>query len=248
MIFNKSLERIQATPFKIEMATGSVMYNHYNRLSNIVTTLLYTNGKDVPNMLYDHDPNNMDGVYQSGMLDNNQDALRNEFEYRYENKLDTFQEKIDDMLDLLRTYGGHPDKMLERYDKTTKDYLTSKVFPFFKKMEQYYGPGIMTIYRFYVNQILEERTEFKKDFYDDCLRGYIAEQNEKKLCQQITKVILEDLKKNGTMKQAAVVNNFPKEQQKFVRKCLTDLEQKGRIVRGKKDLSKSGIWFLTYVK
>ena len=193
-----------------------------------------------------HDPNNRDGLYQSGMLDNDQDALRNEFEYRYESKLDSFQEKIDDMLDLLRTYSGHPDKMLERYDKKTTDFLTSKVFPFFKDMVQYYGSGIMADYQDYVNQILEERDDFQKDFYEDCLQGYIEEENEKKLCQQITKTILENLKKNSPMKQSVLMGCFPKEQQSVVRKCLTDLQNKGRIVREKKDNGR--IWFLSYVK
>jgi hypothetical protein len=47
MIFNNSLERIQATPFKIELATGSVMYKHYNRFCDFVTILLFSIAKDL---------------------------------------------------------------------------------------------------------------------------------------------------------------------------------------------------------
>lgn len=196
-----------------------------------------------------HDPNNHDEVYQSGVMDHDYVSLCDEFAYHYEAKLDAFQDKVDSFRDMFFTFGGvHPDKLLARYDKRTSDYLENVVLPFFEEMKDYYGPNIMGIYQEYADQLNMERASFIKDGYNDFLQDYNEEQEYKKLYQQTTKKILELLKQNSPIKQAALVNSFEKEHQSIVRKCLKELLVKGRIIRAKKDLSKNGVWFLCFVK
>lgn len=196
-----------------------------------------------------HDPKNHDEIYQSGMLDYDLDSLRNEFEFFYERKLEGFQDKVDSFRDILMNYNyTHPDKLLASFDKKSSDYLKKTVRPFLESMTDYYGSKIMDIYQEYADQIAEERADFIKDSYDYCLQVYTAAQEYKKLHQQLTKRILELLKQDSPMKQAALVNSFPKEQQNVVKKCVKELLVAGRILRAKKDLSKSGVWFLCFVK
>lgn len=49
-----------------------------------------------------HDPTNKDEIYQSGMLDNEPESLCDEFEYHYERKLDSFQDKMDEFSDIFK--------------------------------------------------------------------------------------------------------------------------------------------------
>lgn len=193
-----------------------------------------------------HDPKNKEEIYQSGYFDNDPDGLKDEFEYCYERKLDSFQNKLDDLRDVFcPDYLVHPDKLLERYDKRTTEYLTVKVFPFFKEMEKYYGPKIMDIYQEYIDQVAEERASFVKFEYEDMLKEFIEEQEYEKLFRKYEKQIVGILKKNVPMKPNALINSFPKEQQKIVKDCLNNLISENRVFRVRKDINKKGSpWFL----
>ncbi len=195
-----------------------------------------------------HDPNNNDEVYQSGVMDNDYSALRDEFEYHYEDKLDRFQDAVDNFRDIFDSYTVNPDKLLAKFDKKTSDYLETEVLPFFEDMTDYYGPKIMEVYEEYVRQVAEERSYFIKFDYDECLKDYNELQEEKKFYQQTSKKVLNLLKQNSPMKQAALISSFPKEHQSTVRKCVKEMLVKGRIIRAKKDLSKSGALFLCFIK
>ena len=193
-----------------------------------------------------HDPTNKDGVYQSGIIDNDLDALRDEFEYHYEKRLDSFQDKIDDFSSIFNSEQVvHPDKMLTSYDKKTTKYLTSYVFPFFKEMEKYYGPKIMDVYQEYIDQIAEEREAFVKFDYEGRLQEHAEEQEYKKKCKECGKQIVEILKKNIPMKQATLINSFQKEHQEIVKDSLNNLISENRVFRVRKDINKKGSpWFL----
>lgn len=192
-----------------------------------------------------HDPTNKDEIYQSGMLDNEPESLCDEFEYHYERKLDSFQDKVDDFYEIFNPDTLiHPDKLLALYDKKTTNYLTSKVFPFFNEMVQYYGPKIMDVYQEYIDRIAEERESFLKYEYEDCLQDFIAEQEHKNLCRQFKKQIVDLLKKNIPMKQAALLNSFSKEEQKIVKVSLKELIKENRVFQVKKDTTNKGVWFL----
>ena len=206
--------------------------------------MLKNNVKDVRRML--HDPKYKDEIYQSGYYDDKPDALRDEFEYFYERKLDSFQDKLDDLSDVFNPDDTiHPDKLLARYDKKTTEYLTTKVFPFFKEMVKYYGPKIMDVYQEYIDQVAEERDSFVKFEYEDMLKEFIEEQEYKKLCLQYKKQIVEILKKHVPMKPNALINSFPKEEQKIVKDCLKYLMSENRVFRVRKDMNKKGSpWFL----
>lgn len=193
-----------------------------------------------------HDPNNKEEIYQSGYFDNNPDGLRDEFEYRYERKLDSFQDRIDDFSDIFNSEDViHPDKLLASYDKKTTNYLTTKVFPFFKEMEKFYGSKIFDIYQEYIDQIAEERKTFVKSDYEDRLQEYTEEQEYKKKCKECGKQIVEILKKNIPMKQATLINSFQKEHQEIVKDSLNNLISENRVFRVRKDINKKGSpWFL----
>ncbi len=193
-----------------------------------------------------HDPKNKEEIYQSGYFDNDPDGLRDEFEYHYERKLDSFQDKIDGFCDIFSSEDViHPDKLLASYDKKTTEYLTVKVFPFFKEMVKYYGPKIMDIYQEYIDQISEERASFVKFEYEDRLKEFIEEQEYEKLFQQYEKQIVDILKKNVLMKPNALINSFPIEQQKIVKECIKYLISGNRVFRVRKDINRKGSpWFL----
>lgn len=193
-----------------------------------------------------HDPKNKEEIYQSGYFDNNPDGLRDEFEYRYERKLDSFQDRIDDFSDIFNSEDViHPDKLLASYDKKTTNYLTTKVFPFFKEMEKFYGSKIFDIYQEYIDQIAEERKTFVKSDYEDRLQEYTEEQEYKKKCKECGKQIVEILKKNIPMKQATLINSFQKEHQEIVKDSLNNLISENRVFRVRKDINKKGSpWFL----
>lgn len=192
-----------------------------------------------------HDPTNKDEIYQSGMLDNEPESLCDEFEYHYERKLDSFQDKMDEFSDIFNQDAlTHPDRLLSLYDKRTTKYLISKVFPFFKEMVKYYGPKIMDVYQEYIDRIAEERESFLKFEYEDSLQNFIAEQERKKLCQQFKIQIVDLLKKNVPMKQVALMSCFSKEEQNNVKDSLKELIVENRVFRVKKDTTKKGTWFL----
>ncbi len=193
-----------------------------------------------------HDPKYKDEIYQSGYYDDKPDALRDEFEYFYEKKLDSFQGKLDDLSDIFNPDDTvHPDNLLARYDKKTTEYLTTKVFPFFKEMEKFYGTKIMDVYQEYVERVLEERNNFIKYEYEEMLKEFLEEQEYEKLCQQYEKRIVDILKENVPMKQVALINSFPKEEQKIVKDCLKYLMRENRVFRVRKDINKKGSpWFL----
>lgn len=193
-----------------------------------------------------HDPTNKEKIYQSGYFDNDPDGLRDEFEYHYERKLDSFQDKLDDLRDIFSPDDlVHPDELLALYDKKTTKYLTARVFPFFKEMVKYYGSKIMDVYQEYIDQVAEERDSFVKFEYEDMLKEFLEEQEYEKLCQQYEEQIVDILKKNVPMKPNALINSFPKEEQKIVKDCLKYLMSENRVFRVRKDMNKKGSpWFL----
>lgn len=196
-----------------------------------------------------HDPTNKDEIYQSGIIDNDLDALRDEFEYHYEKKMDSFQDKVEDFSNIFYDDDDvHPDELLARYDKKTTKYLTTHVFPFFKEMEKYYGSKIMDTYQEYINQITEERDSFVKYEYQNRLQEFTEEQEYIKLCQDLKKQIIDLLNKNISVKQAALINSYPKEQQLFVKHCIEELIAANRVFRVRKDFNKKGAWFLVLGK
>ncbi len=171
-----------------------------------------------------------------------------EFFDRYEKTLLRFQDKVDSFDDILEKNNIHPDTLLEQYEEKTSKYLREKVYPFFDEKAIDYGSSIFEYCQDIEEQIEHTRDSFIAQHYDECLEEYNEYLKEKEIFKRAPKQILDLLKHNNPMKQADLINSFPKDEQSVVRKCLKKLLAKGRIVRGKKDLSKKGLWYLSFVK
>ena len=162
------------------------------------------------------------------------DDSEDNFFCRYERTLLRFQDKVDRLSDILETDEVHPDILLEQYDDKTSEYLREKVYPFFDEKAMDYGLSIFEYCHDIEEQIENIRDSFINQHYDECLQCYNEYLREKEIYMQAPKQILDLLKHNSPMKQADLIKNFPKDQQRVIRECLKELLVKGRIIRAKK--------------
>lgn len=154
-------------------------------------------------------------------------AFEDFFSERYENKLDHFSDKVDDLIDIFDEE-EHPDKTILRFDKAMT-YLQEKVYPFFEEMRRYYGDTILDDYREYVDRINKARQDFIDNKYDEQLAAYNEAQQEKTHEKEIAKAILSSLRKSSPIKRADLLRQFPDADRSLAQNALTELSKKKKI-------------------
>ena len=195
------------------------------------------------------DPKNKDESYRYAVETFNHYILKQDFEYFYDDKLEAFSSKLDDIIDSLSsTSTAHPDKKLAKFDSQTLK-LMEKVYAFFEEKVAYYGESIWSVYQkdFY-DYLNQERQNYLDNDYQDELEVYRENEEEKTRIKKLSSKITKIIKTSSPIKQADVLKQFSKEEQSAAKRIIQNLLKKGVILRGKTDIGKKTAWILVYVE
>ena len=195
------------------------------------------------------DPKNKDESYRYAVETCNHYILKQDFEYFYDDKLEAFSSKLDDIIDSLSsTSTAHPDKKLAKFDSQTLK-LMEKVYAFFEEKVAYYGESIWSVYQkdFY-DYLNQERQNYLDNDYQDELEVYRENEEEKTRIKKLSSKITKIIKTSSPIKQADVLKQFSKEEQSAAKRIIQNLLKKGVILRGETDIGKKTAWILVYVE
>lgn len=195
------------------------------------TAQINNQAETVP-FLYKMDPQNHDPSYKEDFETHYVAAFADDFDYRYERKLDSFSDKVDSLIEKATSRDEHPDKMLARFDKAL-EYVHQEMLPFFESKIEYYGKGILSEYHEYEERIKQEKEYFLASDYQDFLQDYQEEMAIKKRIASISRTIVSILKKTSPVKRADLYHKFSQDEKPMVRKALNKLTDKGKIEIGR---------------
>lgn len=196
------------------------------------------------------DLNNHDERYKYDFEIQDESFLLDDFEDFYNDQLSDFIDALETLCDAtLHVDDVHPDKKLEKFDKTTAEYINQTIYSFFDKMQYHYGNMIWNIYEeSFLKLIKDTRQDYINTYYNENLQDFLIYQEEKKSLKQIEESILKSLKATSPQKQADLIKTFEKDKQSKAKKIIANLISKGKILRGRKDVNSKGAWYLIFVK
>ncbi|WP_299448145.1 hypothetical protein [uncultured Phascolarctobacterium sp.] len=192
------------------------------------------------------DPKNHNRDYLINLEYLDMEELVLDFQMKYEKKLDKFIDEIQNLADSSYSYDQSPKDKLASFDKTYK-YLDEKIKPFFIKMQDHYGEGIMQEFAYLKSEIDYVKADYLKNEYEDHQQEYEEYIQEQNHIKSIKAEVLKLLKKNAPMKQADLLRNFEKADATMIKKYIQELCIAGKVMKGRHSTSGKGAIFLVYI-
>lgn len=193
------------------------------------------------------DPKNHNEDYMISLECLDWEGLSIDFYDKYESKLDSFENKIDELTENIYDYTVPPEKALASFDKAFK-YLNEKVKPFFIKMQEHYGDNIMEYFEDLENNLNNTKTDYLKNDYEEHKRDYELFLIEQKHIKDIKANVLTILKEKSPIKQIDLLRLFNKEDTTLIKKYIQELCFSGKVLKARRTTSGKGTIFLVYVQ
>lgn len=193
------------------------------------------------------DPKNHSKDYMISLECLDREGLSLDFYDKYERKLDSFENKIDELTDNVYDYTIPPEQALASFDKAFK-YLNEKVKPFFIKMQEHYGDNIMEYFEDLENNLNSTKTDYLNDSYEEHKRNYELFLIEQKHIKNIKTKALAIIKENTPIKQVDLLRQFNKNDSNLIKKYIEELCVSGKILKARRTTSGKGTIFLVYIQ
>ena len=188
------------------------------------------------------DPNNHDKDYRWCIQTQFWVDMDDYFFDHYTRKLDSFDDWVWSRTDALDNKIQDPNKTLAQYQELRKT-AEKKFKPFFESMIPYYSPVVMTYYWDIIDEINQAETGYRAELSEH-RQEYEEAKVQKKTKKAIADRIAQRFVYNRMLPQAEVLSDFTKAEQTIARQVLREMLRSGKLLRGKKDLSKRGRWML----
>lgn len=195
------------------------------------------------------DPNNHNKDYLFSLECLDFDGLSIDFYDKYQRKIDSFENKIENIIDPLYNYDytKSPEAILSSSDKAYK-YLNEKVKPFFIQMQEHYGINIMEYYDDLENEIINAKTDYLNNDYEAHRKEYEIFLIEQKHIKNIKSAVLKALKEKSPIKQVDLIRQFNTEDATLIKKYIQELCISGKILKARNTTSGKGTIFLVYLQ